>query len=109
MNKAEIEHVRRFRQTKENSVAPVFVRLRQGADRYRVVAAAKRLRNFNGQEGIYICPDRTECERKLEKQLRERRDSLNKEAENDPAGRHHRWIIRGNDLRRVRIQQSNSA
>lgn len=101
-NKSEIEHVRRFRKTSSNLVAPVFIKLKQGSDRYRVIAAAKKLKTESGCKDLYICPDRTECERKLEKQLRERRDMLNREKEQDDSGRHYRWIVRGNEVRRVK-------
>ena len=76
---------------------PIFVRLSEGADRYKViVAAAKRLRNSTEFKNVFINP---EAERELERQLRKKRDFHNKEEEEKPnEGRPCIWYIRGDKL-----------
>ena len=74
-----IAHSRRFRQTDPNKPAPIFVRLSEGSDRYKVIAAAKKLRSVTEFRNVFINPDRTEAERELDRQLRQRRGLLNKE------------------------------
>ena len=65
------------------------MRLSEGSDRYKVIAAAKKLRSLAEFKNVYINPDRTEAERELERQLRQKRDTLNKEEEEKPnEGRH---------------------
>ena len=77
----------------------IFVRLSEGSDRYKVIAAAKKLRSLAEFKNVYINPDRTEAERELERQLRQKRDTLNKEEEEKPnEGRHCIWYIRGDKL-----------
>ncbi|RNA20210.1 RNA-directed DNA polymerase from mobile element jockey-like [Brachionus plicatilis] len=109
VNTNNIEHVRRFRQTNSKSVPPIFIHLKKGVDRNGVLAEAKKLRKTEGYAGVYICPDRTECERRLDKQLNERWEVLNKEEESKNEGRHYRWVIRGNELRRIKQTSTNTA
>ena len=59
-----IAHSRRFRQTDPNTPAPIFVRLSKGTDRYKVIAAAKKLRSVAEFRNVFINPDRTEAERR---------------------------------------------
>ena len=50
-------------------------------------------------KNVYIKPDRTEAERELERQLSQKRDTLNKEEEEKPnLGRHCIWYIREDKL-----------
>ena len=58
---------------------PVFVQMIDEGSRRLVIREAKRLRDFQGMQLVYIKPDQTETERALEKQLRQRRDELNRE------------------------------
>ena len=75
------------------------MRLSECLDKYKVIAAAKKLRSFAEFKNVYINPDRTEAERELERQLRQKRDTLNKEKEEKPnEGRHCIWYIRGDKL-----------
>ncbi|RNA22884.1 hypothetical protein BpHYR1_019299 [Brachionus plicatilis] len=53
--------------------------------------------------------DRTESERRLEKELRERREVLNKEEGCKNEGRHYRWVIRGNEHRRIKQMSTITA
>ena len=94
-----ISHSRRFRQIDVSKPAPIFVRLSEGSDMYKVIAAAKKLRSLAEFKNVYINPDRTEAERELERQLRQKRDTLNKEKEEKPnEGRHCISYIRGDKL-----------
>ena len=68
----------------------------------KVVAAAKRLRGLEGHKEVYICPDRTFCERQLEKQLREEREKRNVEIAVSEEGRHYRFVIRDGEVKKFR-------
>ena len=78
---------------------PIFVRLSEGSYRFKVIAAAKNQRSFAELKNVYINPDRTETERELERQLRKKRDTLNKEDKEKPnEDRHYVWYIRADKL-----------
>ena len=104
VDKNIIDHVRRFRPSKKDAmnIEPVFVRIKDGEDRMRVVAAAKKLRKLEGNRGVFICPDRTLCERRLDKQLREERDALNQTSAGSEEGRQYRFVIRDGEVRKVK-------
>lgn len=104
VDKNIVEHVRRFRQTKQDStsIEPIYVRIKSGEDRMRVVASAKKLRKLDGFSGVYICPDKTLCERRLDKQLRDERDARNESAANSEEGRQFWYVIRDGQVRKVK-------
>ena len=58
--------------------ALVFVQMSSEATRNLVLSEARKLRGLSGMDRVYIKPDQTEAERVLEKQLKARRDELNK-------------------------------
>ena len=94
-----IAHSRRFRQNDASKPAPIFVRLSEGTDRHQVILAAKKLRTSTEFKNVFINPDRTEAERELDRQLRQKRDILNKVEEEKPnEGRPCIWYIRGDKL-----------
>ena len=68
-----IAHSRRFRQNDVSKPAPIFVGISEDTDRYKVIVAAKRLRSSTEFKNVFINPDRTEEERELERQLRQKR------------------------------------
>ena len=68
----------------------------------RVVAAARRFKGVGAQKDVFVCPDRTLCERQLDKQLREERDSRNRAIEGTDEGRHFRFVIRDGEVKRLR-------
>ena len=75
-----MRRARRFRANNENSTvpSPVFVQMNSQASRNLVLKEARKLRGAQGMDKVYIKPDQTEAERELERQLRVRRDELNK-------------------------------
>ena len=95
---------RRFRSKAEGSPnpnpAPVFVQMNNEGSRNRVLKEARKLRGVQGMKTVYIKPDQTEAERVLEKQLRQRRDELNRN-ENEQNSL-FRWSILKGDIRKFR-------
>ena len=75
-----MREARRFRSSNKSSMAPapVFVQMCSEATRNLVLREARKLKGWSGMDRVYIKPDQTESERLLEKQLRTRRDELNK-------------------------------
>ena len=66
-----IATARRFRGTDPTKIPPIFVKLKPGVDRFKVVSAARNLRDKSSYQGVYGILDRTEAEREFDKGLRE--------------------------------------
>lgn len=96
---------RRFN-SKQNSKypAPILVELSSEKDKISVLAAAKSLRDLSEYKNVYINPDLTESQRAIQKELIELRKSKNEDEKrnNQP----FRWGIRGNQVRRFKLQPS---
>ena len=107
VDEGKIRKTRRFRLTAEgSSTPPVFVQMNDESSRNHVLRVAKRLKGIHGMQKVYIKPDQTEAERALEKQLRQRRDDLNKrENEQSPL---FRWSIFKGDIRQYRTDLSKT-
>lgn len=108
-NAKKIAYVRRFKQTAKDKIAPVLVQLKQDSDRRKVLSSSKNLKNKEEYKSVYIQPDLTECQRKLNKQLREKRDELNREEQDNPNGRHRWWIVKDERLFSVPYQQRQAS
>ena len=96
VEKNSMRKARRFRSSNESSMAPapVFVQMSSEATRNLVLREARKLRGLSGMDRVNIKPDQTEAERVLEKQLRTRRDELNKN-ENKQSSLFRLSIFRG--------------
>lgn len=81
---ASVKFVKRLR-SKSNKPGPVLVGLSDSADRNPLLLKAKTLREIGEYKSVYVCPDLTEAQRLEDKELRKRRDELNKNRkEGDP-------------------------
>jgi len=92
---------RRFRETEANKIPPIFVRLKPGVDRFKIVAAARSLRNKPEFKGVYVNLDRTQAEREYDRGLRESQKMFNRlEEETVEEGRRRYWVIRNGRVKR---------
>jgi hypothetical protein len=102
---ATVTFIKRFK-SKTERPGPVLVGLSEAADRNPLLLKAKNLRNIEEFKNIYIAPDLTDAERMEDRNLRKRRDELNQQrAKGEP----FRYAIRGNQIVKFRMQQSESS
>ena len=102
VGREKIEKIRRFRE-KNGIIAPVLVKLKDGTDRIKVVAAGKRIKEITGLDKTFINLDLTQTEREFDKKLRAERDRLNKEEEQK--GRHFYFRIRNDQIIRTEYRE----
>ena len=100
INSNKIKNARRLRPKEGSTTHPVFVQMIDEGSRNLVIREAKRLRGVHGMQSVFIKPDLTEAERALEKQLRQRRDELNREESEQSSL--FRWSIPKSEIRRYR-------
>lgn len=100
-DKQKVVHMRRFRQKDDpNYIPPILLQLDCERSKIEALSASKNLRGQDKFKNIYIKPDLTEAERKLDKQLRQQRNEKNEYEKQ--SGQPFRWGIRGYGLRRFK-------
>lgn len=90
---------RRLKSKDAQKPGPLLVELSDKSLRNPILLAAKKLKNYNEHERVYISPDLTEAERQLDFQLRQERNKLNAALGSESP---FRYGIRGNQLQRFK-------
>lgn len=101
IDKKEIKpvHIKRIRSKK--SPGPIIIELSDAKDKLPILTAAKKLRSIEEYKSIYINPDLTDAERKLDFDLRTQRNKLNEEIKGK--NEQFRYGIRNNAVVKVKI------
>lgn len=101
-NEVKPAYSRRLRSKDSSKPGPILVELNESATRNPLLLAAKKLRETTNYKSVYISPDLTEAERKLDYELRKERNDLNSKLEENSPFRH---VIRGNQIIKLKIKQ----
>ena len=92
-------YVKRLKSKRENHPGPILVELPYKEDRKLVLTASRALRSSSTFKNVYINPDLTPAQKRLDSELRKERDVLNSPVKLDDP---FRWGIRRNRVVRVK-------
>ena len=122
VDKSKAKKIRRLRATRkgeQTSARPgvVIVEFDSSEDQVMALSNTKHLKKSEDFKIVFVNKDRMTAERIFEKQLRTKRDSLNRKLEETQSvngidrkygvyeGRHFFWAIRGDSIKRVFINE----
>ncbi len=101
-NRFGIKFIRRLKpKTGDTRPPPIIVEIVDANEKKTILSYSRKLRSDSNFKNVYINPDMTEAERKLDYDLRMRRNDLNKHL---PADSPFRFGIRGNEVTKIRKQ-----
>ena len=98
----KIKRVHRFKNKDESNTSkstPLLIELPDSSDKLHVLKSAKQLKNSTNFQRVYINPDQSESERRITKELVQKRNKLNEELNaKGELNKPFRYGIRNNEV-----------